>query len=75
MAIFRSRDREQRREWKSYHASGIRAAKNHYAYSDPENGEGKNVNDAWLVYRDYMIREGVRHVTLDKFKKELHGKK
>jgi len=74
MATFRARDRELRREWKSYHASGMRAARNHYWYSDPEDGENSNVRGAWEAYMTYMDSLGVRHVTFTKFKKELHAK-
>jgi hypothetical protein len=75
MAIFRNRDRGERRAWKSYHASGVRAAKNHYDFSDPERGEESNLHDAWLVYRNYMIGEGQRHVTLLQFVEEMKRKR
>jgi len=71
MAIFRQRDREKRKTWKAYHASAINTARNHYAYSDPEDGDLYNINEAWYLYVQVMDEFGLRPLAREKFVKEL----
>lgn len=71
MAVFRKQDREKRRAWKAYHASALSAAKAFYAYSDPEDGEARNLRRSWYVYKNKMEDLGVNPLSQDKFLKAL----
>ena len=65
MAIFKNRDRANRRAWKAYHAAALASAKGYAAFAEPGDPL------PWDIYRDRMQEMGVLPVTQAKFQKDM----
>jgi hypothetical protein len=71
MAVFRTKDREKRREWKAYHATAMSRARDAVYWTDPETSIETYEAEQWEDYKAFMIREGQTHVNHERFLKEL----
>lgn len=71
MALFKNRDRAKRQSRRALHASAMNAARVHYSFSDPEDGEDFNLQDAWTEYSTQMFSFGTEPVSYETFKKEF----